>query len=237
MADDTTDTLNKAIDSSKKTTVTLPKTDPDQVKKAQESAEYLKSEAFIKRFNEEKKKLSAAFEPKTDTPLTKAVLSGTERLYIFISSSVPKETLRSFIKDVNDLKEPNIILVLRGFVGGMKKVRPTLNFISDLLKKDPSCEGPAGPCPYYLANIDIDPLAYRYFNITRVPAIAYAENVSMVNSEQSIGTPQNLKSKPRSNVYYGDMPLSYTLAKLSREFKNLKPLSTKLEKRGFYDGN
>lgn len=238
-ADETTQLVNDAMKRAKKTKVEIPETKNREGYKAAEEADaYLKTEKFMKRLDEEKNKIRKTIGV-SDSPMQskvgrQTILSGKDRIYIFISSTIPRNTLMSYVRDLDHLKEPNIILCLRGFIGGMKKVQPTLDFINDLVKKDPSCN--TDKCEYYRANIDIDPLAFRYFDINKVPAVAYIENVNMENTEQSIGTPGNIKSKGVSNVFYGDMPLSYSLDKLSKKHTKLKNLTRKLERRGFYHG-
>ena len=59
-----------------------------------------------------------------------------ERVYIFISSSMPKQTLRNYVRDVAKLSDPNVKLVMRGLVGGMKYIKPTLRFVGSLFVKD-----------------------------------------------------------------------------------------------------
>lgn len=239
-ADETTRLLDAAEKRAAKMKVNIPgKTSKEGEKYAEESDLYLRSDEFMQRVEEEKKKMKGVFgineKENLVTKIDKNIaLAKNERIYVFISSSVPRSTLMSYIRDLDHLKEPNVIVCLRGFIGGMKKVRPTLDFISDLVKKDPSCH--SDRCEYYQANIDIDPLAFRYFNINRVPAVAYVEGVSMENMEQSIGTPGNVKGKGVSSVVYGDMPLSYGLAAMSKKHPNLKKITRKLERRGFYHG-
>lgn len=239
-ADETTRLLDDAMKRSEKTKVEIPKNvNSKGLKAAEKTDEYLKTKDFLNRLDEEKKKLKKSFGVQ-ETPMESKInntslIAKSDRLYIFISSSVPRETLMAYIRDMDHLKEPNIILCLRGFVGGMRKVRPTLDFISSLVKKDPSCK--SDRCEFYRANIDIDPLAFRYFDINRVPAVAFAENVNMENVEQSIGTPGNVKAKGRTNVIYGDMPLSYILTRMSATHPRLKKLVNKLERKGFYNGD
>lgn len=235
-ADQTTDLLNNAMKRADQIRINIPKGNPKGDQAAKDASDYLESEKFLKRVVEERKRLSKDLT--AENPARKpsrAVLSDTEKIYIFISSSVPENTLRSYINDIDYLQEPNIIIVMRGFIGGLKKIQPTVSFINNLLKKDPTCDIGQGNCKSYSANIDIDPLAYRHFNINRVPAVAYADNVSIIDKEGSIGTPQNLKTKSKSDVYYGDMPLVYNLEKLSKKFPKLNLIVSKLKRKGFYN--
>lgn len=239
-ADETTRLVDEAVKRAEKTKVEIPKNmNPKGIKAAEKTDEYLKTEAFLERLDEEKKKIKRSFgvqESHLESKInSSSLIPKSDRLYIFISSSVPQKTLMAYIRDMDHLNEPNITLCLRGFVGGMRKVRPTLDFISSMVKKDPSCK--SDHCEFYRANIDIDPLAFRYFEINRVPAVAFAENVNMENVEQSIGSPGNVKTKGKTNVFYGDMPLSYILSRMSSNHPKLKKLVKKLERKGFYNGD
>lgn len=101
-----------------------------------------------------------------------AILKEDERIYIFVSSSVPKETLRNYARDIDSLGEPRISIVMRGFVGGMTKVRPTLEFLNGVLFKNENCD--SNKCEAYQAPLLIDPLLFRHYGIKAVPAIVYA---------------------------------------------------------------
>jgi hypothetical protein len=81
-------------------------------------------------------------------------LPADERIYIFISKSVPRETLRSYIQAVDRLRDPNVVVVLRGFVDGMKMFGPTLEFIRELLVKDPGCDVSKSKSPTYVPRCD-----------------------------------------------------------------------------------
>ena len=56
-----------------------------------------------------------------------------ERIYIFMSSSVPLVTWNNYAKDIDKVRDPNIIMVMRGCIGGCKYIRPTLKFIQNII--------------------------------------------------------------------------------------------------------
>lgn len=66
---------------------------------------------------------------------------------------------------IDRAKTSQITMVLRGFVGGMKKAGPTMAFIGDILKKDPACDLNKGRCDSYQVNIQIDPKRFQKFHI------------------------------------------------------------------------
>ncbi|MDF1556294.1 MAG: TrbC family F-type conjugative pilus assembly protein [Deferrisomatales bacterium] len=102
-------------------------------------------------------------------------LSPAERIYLFISESIPLETLRNYARDIAEMGDPGIVMVLRGFIGGMRQVLPTRRFVLDVLRKDLACDPEARTdCELYLVNLVIDPLLFRLYGVREVPAVVYA---------------------------------------------------------------
>lgn len=143
-------------------------------------------------------------------------LPNDERIYILFSESVPAETIRAYVHDLDALNDGNIVMVLRGFVDGMQKVQPTLEYIQGLLVKQKGCRVTvANQCEMYRANIDIDPLIYRKFGVTEVPAFVYARGVQLSDAEQSLGNESNQQSVSDYFILYGDVSLNYALEKFA----------------------
>ncbi|MEJ2756303.1 MAG: type-F conjugative transfer system pilin assembly protein TrbC [Gammaproteobacteria bacterium] len=139
----------------------------------------------------------------TDKASDADTLSSNARLYVFISSSVPEATLRRYVRDVAKLKQG--VLVLRGFIGGAHTVKPTVQFIANLLKKDPACQGLS--CPLHAVEVQIDPLRFTRYAIERVPALVYEPNESFLG----YCDPTSLSQATASLVVYGDARLQYAL--------------------------
>lgn len=165
---------------------------------------------------------------------TKGKLLPTERIYIFISSSIPIQTLRNYALVLDKLRDPNIVMVMRGFVDGMKYIKPTINFVGEIFKKDPGCDLAKQKCDTYRADFQIDPLLFRRYQIAKVPAVVYATDVNVVDVQMSEGLEDNTKV---SNYYvlYGDASLEYVLETIQKETKSasIEGLLTVL-KKGFY---
>ena len=51
----------------------------------------------------------------------------------------PEDTLRSYVSDAGRL-EGAVPIILRGFIGGMTRIMPTMTFIQKILKRDPGCD-------------------------------------------------------------------------------------------------
>ena len=133
-------------------------------------------------------------------------LSSNARLYVFISSSLPEAALRRYVRDVAQLKQG--VLVLRGFIGGAHTVKPTVQFIANLLKKDATCTG--FHCPMYAVEVHIDPIRFTRYAIERVPALVFEPNESFLG----YCDPTSLSQATASLVVYGDARLQYALERL-----------------------
>lgn len=83
----------------------------------------------------------------------------------FVSSSVPLPTLRAYAEQ---LEKVGGHFVFRGVPGGMAKITPFVEYSLDVLRLDPSCQGP--DCKVRNVGILIDPLLFRSSGVTRVPA-------------------------------------------------------------------
>lgn len=80
------------------------------------------------------------------------------RVYIFMSSSVPKEVWEGYMDYVLKKNIPAVFL-LRGCIGGCRYIRPTLEFIKEVLGERP-------------LEIWIDPIKFRDYGVKVVPCVA-----------------------------------------------------------------
>lgn len=199
----------------KQTQVPELKKNPEMEKEAKRAYEYSQSPEFKAQVEAFKKDLNlllggqppqadpveryySAYKPK------KGVLSDDERIYIFISSSIPEQTIKNYIRDASKIGN-NIYLILRGGIGGIKQIMPTVLWANSLLKKNSLCET---QCEMYGVKILIDPFLFRKYNITKVPAIVYVQGLQ--NTE---GLSEGLNSVKINKFWisYGDVSLDYHL--------------------------
>lgn len=153
-----------------------------------------------------------------------------ERIYLFISSSVPETTLRTYIEQIAELNDPNVVVLMRGFIGGMKYMGPTLKFMGKLLEKDPSC---GLSCGLYGVNVEVDPLLFRRYGILQVPAVVYVPDIEVLGPG-SEGLGRNAKVA-RAYAFYGDAALAYSLKRINEEAKSATLAAVIKEfKHGFY---
>ncbi|NKE71273.1 TrbC family F-type conjugative pilus assembly protein [Candidatus Manganitrophus noduliformans] len=155
--------------------------------------------------------------PSQGPPAESRYLQPDERIYLFVSSSVPMTTLRNYASDLSRLADPNISMVMRGMIGGMKYVRPTTEFVSKVIVKDANCKVFRDRCDAHQVNFVIDPLLFRKYRITQVPAVVYAPRTGAAEPDRSEGlTP----TEKEFYVLYGDASLEYLLETLRRETKS-----------------
>jgi len=132
-------------------------------------------------------------------------LADSERIFLFISSSVPDETIHAYIATMARMSEPAVALVMRGVVGGFES-KEGVKYFSRILKKDLRCrDGKTGSsrkrCPRYQVPIEIAADLFAKYGVTRVPAVVYAGQKS-------------------SFLIQGDASLAYLLERINRGAKS-----------------
>ncbi|MFA7463823.1 MAG: type-F conjugative transfer system pilin assembly protein TrbC [Syntrophales bacterium] len=139
-----------------------------------------------------------------------------ERIYILVSSSVPLQTLRSYAHDVDRLRDGNIVIILRGFIRGMKKIKPTLDFIQAVRAGSEACRHGDANCGIYNAAVLIDPLIFHRYGVEEAPAFVYARKVKVRDPAMSLGAVGNAGAGDYF-LLRGDVSLEYALAAINRE--------------------
>ena len=225
--------------------IKLPDTDNNTRAKeaAKEAARMFYSPEYQERINNEQERIKEEiftdshdaykdYTPAKDTGNN--LLSPGERIYIFISSSVPISTLRNYAQDVDTIGDPGIIMVMRGFVDGVKYMKPTLKFIHGIITKDRGCEFDQR-CEAFNAAVYIDPLLFRRYGITSVPAIVYAKGIDVKDPGSSEGLTTNAKVEDEYTIY-GDVSIEHALEKVNMKDRSrgLKKVLKKL-KGGYYN--
>ncbi|MFN4245726.1 MAG: TrbC family F-type conjugative pilus assembly protein [Brevinematia bacterium] len=147
------------------------------------------------------------------------VLSSDERIYVFVSESVPEDVLRSYIVSASSLNSSNVIFVLRGGKGGLTYLRPTVEWIYHLMKKDQDCDLLKEKCEVYPINFQIDPFLFKRYKINMVPAVVYVKGV-----ESSIFYSEGLPETKIKSYYvsYGDVNFFYHLYVIGKASNNTK---------------
>ncbi len=141
------------------------------------------------------------------------VVPFSDKPILFISSSIPEHVLRRYAQD---LEPKHGVMVLRGVVGGLKHFKYTAEFIGNFLKKSPHCQdSTSGMCDRYNVGVIIDPILFREYRITQVPAFTIhgKENFSAYCK----------KDKPLNKadfVSYGDHSIKYHITQFNEHKKN-----------------
>ena len=122
------------------------------------------------------------------------------------SSPMPETTLKTYVRDIAALRDGNAVMVMRGFIDGIKKPKSTMAFIKRL-----SQNGEGGS---HKVKTRIDPHIFAKFGVGRVPAVIHAWNLEPVDAIQSVGMPGNLAGEPEAVVVFGDAALDHALEKI-----------------------
>jgi type-F conjugative transfer system pilin assembly protein TrbC len=207
-------------------TLTIPanSSEVDMAKIAEKMNAYYRSPQFQGKLKSETERItgqlfgdaSIRFYPDSKAPAAWGKLGSDERIYVFISSAMPLQTVRNYAASVARLGDPNVTLVMRGFVEGMTKIQPTIRFIGSVLQRDQLCRQEAGECEMLAANMAVDPLLFRRFGIDQVPAVVYAQGIKAQDSGLSEGDTKNTTIM-ESHTVFGDARLEYLLEQIRKE--------------------
>lgn len=237
-------TVREALEKAKKQTqsITLPSVKNNQA--ASEAARIYYSPEYQAKLQKEIHRLKKTLFPDAaesrkpsvskTAPGQKYLLMPDERIYVFISSSVPLDTLRNYAADLDRLRDPNISMVMRGFVDGIKHFKPTLEFLQKVLTRDPKCDFTTQQCDAFRATVNIDPLLFRRYSIGHVPAIVYVKGLSLVDAGLSEGITDNA-TFAEAYLVRGDVSLEYALDKIHHESHSTQVAAVLRQLRGgFY---
>ncbi|OIR25639.1 TrbC family F-type conjugative pilus assembly protein [Bathymodiolus thermophilus thioautotrophic gill symbiont] len=147
------------------------------------------------------------------------------RLYLFVSSSMPKKKMRTYARQLQ--KYPNAQMIIRGFIGGGEKMQPTMAYIKSIITKDENC-GRGVACKTYKTRINIDPVLFQRYTINKVPTLVYVDELSGGNycSEGNI----EVVNASGVHKFIGLAPFKYMIQALS-EKTDLSKLKHLLEIR------
>jgi len=168
----------------------------------------------------------------------KGFLSQTERLYLFVSSSMPEHAVRRYVSSVALTGDKNITVVLRGAIGGVSKIGPTAAYIAKLTREDDSCDFKTMDCKLHAVDVVIDPLLYRMHKVERVPALVYVPHINVTNPQMSEGDEENLSEAPKGYKISGHASFEALVAGIQEKAKSpsLERMLSFMKDRGFYSG-
>jgi type-F conjugative transfer system pilin assembly protein TrbC len=131
-------------------------------------------------------------------------LEHNEKLFIVISSSIPKHILKNYFEMLQNVNT-DVTFLLRGTIGGVKKIKPTLDWIQEVLTKNDNTR--------YEYNVVIEPRIVDKYKIEKVPAVLYVKNYNPSYSEKT--------TDEKHYIYYGAVDIDYALEKINVEVNSL----------------
>ena len=197
----------------------------EEVKRSLHEVEsYIRSDEFHERVESAKRRIGkkvlsrsqASYSQKKNVR-RESLLREDERVYVFVSSGMPLDVVRAYVRDASRLKSKNVIFVLRGGVEGLKFIRPTVEWVYSAVVRDPECLNSGKRCRVYPVRFQIDPFLFRKFGIKEVPAVVYVRGV-IPKVGYSEGLPETKMGK--AFVSYGDVGFFYHLFVLGRASGN-----------------
>ena len=131
-------------------------------------------------------------------------LANNEKLFIVISSSIPEHILKNYFEMLQKVNT-DVTFVLRGTIGGIKKIKPTLEWIQEILTKSDNTR--------YEYNIMIEPRVVSKYKVEQTPAVLYVKNYNPSYIEES--------ANEEHYIYYGAVDIDYALEKINSDVKSL----------------
>lgn len=148
-------------------------------KAAQESANMFNSPEYQEKLKCEQQRLKEeVFSDYTPEPEKKDVsipgkLAENEKVYLFVSSSIPDATIHAYLTAMEGLKEPGMTLLMKGFVPVERSryliriARKDRNCVDRIQQKNPVV------CERFEVPIRIQPSLFDRYEVTQVPAVVY----------------------------------------------------------------
>jgi len=128
----------------------------------------------------------------------------TEKVYLFLSSSIPDETVHAYLATIERVADPRLLSVTRGLVRGIHNRKAHTKYFSKILKKNLSYTDKKQPeeiCQRLKVAINVNPLLFAKHNISQVPAVVYT-------------------NREKVFIIHGDAGLDYLLERINREAKS-----------------
>ena len=118
----------------------------------------------------------------------KVIFAETEKVYLFLSSSIPEASFQAYMTSLEGV--PEIVPVMKGMVGGLGKEHKEerVQWWSKVLQKDTTCEKtPEQPCELIKPAISIKPALFNQYSVTEVPALIYDRGDGIFHIQGDVG--------------------------------------------------
>lgn len=205
--------LEKARKDGEKMNLPINKHQARGLKAAERAASTFHSPAFQKRVEAEQQRLAKGVFKTFTHPWQKetdviqepaAILSEKEKIYLFFSSSVPVETINSYLATIASVGRSSVVPVMFGLVKGLSEVQASGEFFSRITQEDLSCRDQMHPqklCQHFQLEIRVNPLLFNKYGIRQVPTVVY-------------------ENETDTFVIEGDAGFTYLLERINREAKS-----------------
>lgn len=212
---------------------TFAHTDPENTADGQAIGDHARSKKFtgsVKNMenhilHDKRLNWSKALDVKTeigeDPFVKKGSLGSDERLFVVVSSSMPDTLVKTYLQRFEPIAE-DTVFVMRGAIGGAKKILPTLNWVQ---KMKTYADG-----QYYRCQIDINPNISRRYKIDRVPAIIFVTGYDE-NAMTNTGIDAISPVKEKVYIAYGAIDPEAALQEIQKQASN-KSLAGLIDKIG-----
>jgi type-F conjugative transfer system pilin assembly protein TrbC len=186
----------KAMESARELakTITIPENKHSAAgkKAAEETNAVYRSKAFQDKVNgyENWEDLVPGAKAKKEQE-TKGILADSEKIYLFLSSSIPEASFQGYMAYLDGV--PEIVPVMKGIVGGLSKEnkKERVKWWSKVLKKDTTCKEPEARsearCEKLKIPITIKPKLFHQYEITEVPALVYTRGDEIFQIQGDVG--------------------------------------------------
>lgn len=206
-----------------------PETSPELVNRINRINNHINSREWKEKQYRYERDLAHALDIADDdhaTPESQNVSVEREgKLVLFISSSMPEDVVNRYAADLAAL---NGVMVMRGGIGGIRKIKPTLGFIHRVLRKDRHCQG--ADCEIYPIDILIHPQLFAANDIIRVPALMISTGNTL---DVSCGQDHSGHTDKPADIIYGDATLAGMIEALYKmtDDSRLKPYLEKTHEK------
>ena len=187
----------KAMDTARELakTMTIPENIHKEagIKAAEKSNADFRKPEFQQKIADELNRQADLFIPesrrnKQKEQEAKGILAENEKVYLFLSSSIPEASFQGYMAYLEGV--PEIVPVMKGMVGGLGKENKEerVQWWSKVLKKDTTCEKtPEEPCELIKPAISIKPALFNQYSITEVPALIYDRGDEIFQIQGDVG--------------------------------------------------
>jgi hypothetical protein len=187
----------KAMDTARELAKAMPL--PENIHKeagiqaAQKSNADFRKPEFQQKIADELDRQTDLFLPesrrvKQQEQTAKGIFAETEKVYLFLSSSIPEASFQGYMASLEGVAE--IVPVMKGMVGGLgiEHKEERVQWWSKVLQKDSTCEKtPEAPCELIKPAISIKPSLFDQYSITEVPALIYDRGDGIFQIQGDVG--------------------------------------------------